>query len=1018
MPGDADPASLFHYLAVAAAALGTTESGLLPRFVPEHLSDLPSFARLFFRALLAQLPERLILVFDNYQEAPENALLHGILYQAVAQVPPDSSVIVISRVEAPRHFVQLAAQGAMAAVGWDKLQLTLDEVRAIAAKRSVTDDWLLKALHQQSQGWAAGITLMLERLGHFDGNSHELPTETRESVFNYFASLIFDQASEETRHILLSIAFLPRVTPSLAFELSRRTEAPILLDDLYRRRMFTDRRPGAEPVYQFHALFLDFLKSRARVVLAQDELASLLCRSASALEVAGDLDAAMDLWIAAKNWEQATRLILREANGLLNSGRRQTLVGWIHAIPEARRRNEGWLAYWLGRAQVQTAPGEGIKTLESTLQIFRALNDRQGCIECLAALLVASFIGFRALHAMDRWLDELLTEIQPSPRFMSANVELRVWGVLCMALFHVRPWHPLTISSYQRVEELLPHCDDTSVALAAAMGALVVSGLCGDLECGDRITRATESLALQDTASPTEAAWWFAQVGYLRLVQARYEEALESLDRGIRIADSNGLQVVLPEIMLWRHTVEFRAFGWVAANATLEAVQAMPRARSPMAMAMLLLFQARRESHRGNADQAAKLAMLSVQAAMRTGSRMQEVVFSICCADILIAAGLVEESKPLVSHSRALIERTTIYGCWRAVQLLLEAWLASKENDSDRTLMYLRHSLAVAREGSQRYYLRFPDRALVPLFGLALEEGIDVSLVQEMTRTFRLKPPKDAPDRWPWLVRALTLGRFEVQINGEPMEFSRKLPRKTLLLLKAIVAHGGREVPEQALCDTLWGDEEGDAARNALSITILRLRKLLGSNESVNHQGGKVSLNPEMCWVDAWVFEARLAQTGFDSQKVLALYGGTFLPEDEGESWSVAPRERLRGKFIDALSRYGTTLEAEGDRPGAVQCYMRGIDADPIVESFHQGLMRCYERLGKRTEALSVYRRLKHTLSVVLGVPPSDATQKLFQDMLRRQAEGGALPGQDTAIPSASKPKREVVARLPLRRTR
>ena len=214
--GDADPASLFHYLAVAAAALGTTESGLLPRFVPEHLSDLPSFARLFFRALLAQLPERLILVFDNYQEAPENALLHGILYQAVAQVPPDSSVIVISRVEAPRHFVQLAAQGAMAAVGWDKLQLTLDEVRAIAAKRSVTDDWLLKALHQQSQGWAAGITLMLERLGHFDGNSHELPTETRESVFNYFASLIFDQASEETRHILLSIAFLPRVTPSLA----------------------------------------------------------------------------------------------------------------------------------------------------------------------------------------------------------------------------------------------------------------------------------------------------------------------------------------------------------------------------------------------------------------------------------------------------------------------------------------------------------------------------------------------------------------------------------------------------------------------------------------------------------------------------------------------------------------------------------------------------------------------------------------------------------------------------------
>jgi ATP/maltotriose-dependent transcriptional regulator MalT len=237
--GDADPASLFHYLALAAEEFDASGSTPLPRFVPEHLADVPSFARLFFRSFFAQLPERLIFVLDNYQEAPADALLHEILRNAVAEVPTYSSVIAISRVEAPQYFVQLAAQGAMTEFGWDKLQLTLDEVRAIAAKRSVTDDWLLKALHQQSQGWAAGITLMLERLGHFKGNSQELPTETRESVFNYFASLIFDQAPEVTRQILLSIAFLPRVTPTLALELSGRTEAPTLLEDLYRRRMFT-----------------------------------------------------------------------------------------------------------------------------------------------------------------------------------------------------------------------------------------------------------------------------------------------------------------------------------------------------------------------------------------------------------------------------------------------------------------------------------------------------------------------------------------------------------------------------------------------------------------------------------------------------------------------------------------------------------------------------------------------------------------------------------------------------------
>ena len=140
-----------------------------------------------------------------------------------------------------------------------------------------------------------------------------------------------------------------------------------------------------------------------------------------------------------------------------------------------------------------------------------------------------------------------------------------------------------------------------------------------------------------------------------------------------------------------------------------------------------------------------------------------------------------------------------------------------------------------------------------------------------------------------------------------------------------------------------------------------------------------------------------------------------FLPEDVDESWSVATRERLCGKFIHALSTQAATLEAQPDPSAALQYYLRGIDADPIVESFHQGLMRCYEIQGKRSEALSAYRRLKHTLSVLLGVPPSEATQKLFQDMLQRQSETGAS-GPDSEISPASKAKRGGVARLPLRR--
>jgi DNA-binding SARP family transcriptional activator len=44
--------------------------------------------------------------------------------------------------------------------------------------------------------------------------------------------------------------------------------------------------------------------------------------------------------------------------------------------------------------------------------------------------------------------------------------------------------------------------------------------------------------------------------------------------------------------------------------------------------------------------------------------------------------------------------------------------------------------------------------------------------------------------------------------------------------------------------------------------------------------------------------------------------------------------------------------------------------------------MRCYSALGRPTEAVSAYRRLRQTLSVVLGVAPSAESQRLHHEIL------------------------------------
>ena len=43
--------------------------------------------------------------------------------------------------------------------------------------------------------------------------------------------------------------------------------------------------------------------------------------------------------------------------------------------------------------------------------------------------------------------------------------------------------------------------------------------------------------------------------------------------------------------------------------------------------------------------------------------------------------------------------------------------------------------------------------------------------------------------------------------------------------------------------------------------------------------------------------------------------------------------------------------------------------------------MRCYDRLGRRSEAIAAYQRLRQILSITLGLQPSGASERLYQSL-------------------------------------
>ena len=71
--GDADIASFFYYMGLAAKKAGPHLKKSLPLFTPEYALGLPVFTRRYFEQLYSGMKAPFVIVLDNYQTVPTDS---------------------------------------------------------------------------------------------------------------------------------------------------------------------------------------------------------------------------------------------------------------------------------------------------------------------------------------------------------------------------------------------------------------------------------------------------------------------------------------------------------------------------------------------------------------------------------------------------------------------------------------------------------------------------------------------------------------------------------------------------------------------------------------------------------------------------------------------------------------------------------------------------------------------------------------------------------------------------------
>jgi len=243
-------------------------------------------------------------------------------------------------------------------------------------------------------------------------------------------------------------------------------------------------------------------------------------------------------------------------------------------------------------------------------------------------------------------------------------------------------------------------------------------------------------------------------------------------------------------------------------------------------------------------------------------------------------------------------------------------------------------------------------------------------------------------------VRIFTFGRFSILLNNQTADFSNNGQKKSLELLKTLIAFGGREVGEVRLCEALWPDSDGDVAHTTFSVTLHRLRKLIGSDTLLLNDS-RLTLNPDACWVDAWEYERTLGKIKqllntrpIDPQhiskfvhKAIDLYHGPYLGNEDEQPWFLTYRDRLHSKFIRCLLDVCVYLEKNQRYEEAIQLYEAGLDIDDLCENIYVKLMACYQTVGRRSQAMKVFQRCQSVIKAHYGVEPSHELQTLFDSL-------------------------------------
>lgn len=988
---DADPAAFFAYLRQAVTHLSPRKRQSLPLLSPEYALGLPVYARNFFEQMYALLPAGTHLVFDNFQELPDSSPLYELFPQLITAAPDGSGIFFISRADAPAQFARLRATRQLEEISPEALMLTAEESRQLGKSCMVTSlpEATLDEMQARTRGWIAGLILLLEDAGN---TASKIDGVVDEHLFDFFAAEIMGRAAPDIQEFLMRSALLPVMDVASCAALTGNRHAEPILRDLVRRNYFITRRAGPTVRFEFHPLFRNFLLTELKWRTVPEELSDLERLAGVLLAAAGDMPAAVELLAKAGAADELVELVLAQADKLIAEGQHHTITHWLDLIPAQMRHEHPWLSYWLGVSQLPSNPVEARSHFERAHHIFTHREDVHGIFVSWAAIAESYVLMWDEFGGMKQWIELYRVLRVRYPTFPSQEIEVRVQAALFGVLMYLQPHDPECIAARDSLEVLLYVVTNPDFKVRTASNLALHYAWTGALGDVHRVLAMADMITGEEMVSPLSRIMVRISHCMLCWLSGDPDGAEAAIDDAVRIAEQSGVHL-LDSYILSQSIYASSLRGNVdAMTKALDKVQALLSPYRRLDLAHYHFLRGWCAILKGDVTGAYLQASQAVEISESASAGVPLALSRLELAWILDEMGDASRAQILFAKVMEFAQATPRSHFEYTARMIM-AFCCLRRGQETACVAELERALSLAGDGE--YYWAFPlwDPQMVGvLCSIALQHGIRPDYVRALIRKCHLLPAADSHrlEAWPWPVRIRSLGLFSLTVDEQDITLAGRGKTKVIEMLKVIIALGGSNIHEHRLSDVLWPDADGDQAHQNLTVTLHRLRKLIGS-EAVLLNDGRISLNPRRVWLDIWDFDHRLRELEVADEveaivrqlsELTSRYKGGLLPQEHA-AWLLPVQERYRARYLRAVSEAAERLMADNRWFEALGCYAKAIECEPLVEQFYEGLMSCHYHLGQASDGIMAYRRCQDLLASELGCSPSQRMRSVLEQLVK-----------------------------------